>query len=89
MVCDRCQLKQSKVICPDVVSKPIYKQKEESKDEVNFKEISVTSLDKTDREKSGLNTQLSKSGAERGFNPTVLKCKICKVNQILKGHHYC
>ena len=42
MVCERCQAKLNRVICPDVAKKPIYKQtehtaKEESKDEVKKK----------------------------------------------------
>ena len=34
MVCEKCQLKTTKVITPDVARKPLYKQAEETKSEV-------------------------------------------------------
>ena len=44
MVCERCQAKLNRVICPDVAKKPLFKQsehtaKEESKDEVKKKPV--------------------------------------------------
>ena len=34
MVCDKCQLKTSKVITPEVARKPLYQKAEETKSEV-------------------------------------------------------
>ena len=33
MVCDKCQLKTSKVITPDVIKKPTFKSNEETKEQ--------------------------------------------------------
>ena len=33
MVCEKCQLKQQKVITPEIIRKPIYKQTDETKEQ--------------------------------------------------------
>ena len=127
MVCDKCQTKLNRVICPEVAKKPIFKQsehtanKEESKGEdkkkpapiplykrrqmesqagsgsIDFSGITTQRLDdktlsssKSQREKSGMNMALLKGMQQkRGFDPTSMKCRICKMTNVQKEYYYC
>mmetsp|Transcript_15405 Transcript_15405/g.19600 ORF Transcript_15405/g.19600 Transcript_15405/m.19600 type:complete len:117 (-) Transcript_15405:431-781(-) len=88
MVCDKCEKKLTKVVCPEVWKG----EGNTSKRKINENKI-LTSQRPSARVSSGPPT--SSVGPERrqrkreGFNPYARKCKICNGSISLQGAYYC